>query len=786
MDSNDRPLPSVPAIPTRSSTAIRPMVSDAVLARAGGAEPAGSVNMLRVAIRAVTRHWWQLLMLWAIATGGLVYLINANVKPMYEAKSLLRVEPSHGDIFGAGGVGENIDPYLETQVQLITSPNVMAHALTDPKASALEMIRTSKDPESDLRRKLMVALIPKTWLIQVTMTSESSTEVVVAVNAVVDAYLKTNAEYSDGTTRAQIKNLENYQRELQNQVDEKQEQWLMLAGKGNVEMLPVDPGTQTGPQSNTLPVAKKSQLSLEEYKHVRADLNTVNLELATAEAVLSTREAEARGVETEPRANLRIDTAFYNLPETKVLGEQIEKARGNYESVSKLNRNQSDPSVTAALRKLNALTAKWEALFQEKREILLGQLQEPGTKTPDAALATARENVIGLKARKMGLEKAISEIEVKNTQSETDAVKIAIVRDVLSDLKDMQQSVFKRLEQHRYESKGEARINRINEARENKIPVSDNRVKYMTLTPGCVLGVLLALFVLLELKIGRVSDLEDLAKQLPVEVFAVPPLPGPRLEAGQRGAREREARLQEFLQTLDHLRVSLCGEDATAGIGRCLMITSATAGEGKTTLTAQLAACCAKAGVTTLVIDADLRRATLSRILNEENTPGLSDVLQGNLDPDSAPVALPDAGFHFLPAGSAGRDPSWLLKNQRIGQLLTRYRQIFDLVLIDTPPVLPVPDALTIGRWTDGTVLTTRFDVSRFPLVDRARKRISSAGIPLLKTVVNGVRTSRFYYGYGYGSGYSYGYGYGGAYGGYGAYGDRSRQSADQSPTSTA
>jgi uncharacterized protein involved in exopolysaccharide biosynthesis len=137
MDSNDRPLPSVPAIPTRSSTAIRPMVSDAVLARAGGAEPAGSVNMLRVAIRAVTRHWWQLLMLWAIATGGLVYLINANVKPMYEAKSLLRVEPSHGDIFGAGGVGENIDPYLETQVQLITSPNVMAHALTDPRASAL-------------------------------------------------------------------------------------------------------------------------------------------------------------------------------------------------------------------------------------------------------------------------------------------------------------------------------------------------------------------------------------------------------------------------------------------------------------------------------------------------------------------------------------------------------------------------------------------------------------------------------------------------------------------------
>ena len=65
-------------------------------------------------------------------------------------------------------------------------------------------------------------------------------------------------------------------------------------------------------------------------------------------------------------------------------------------------------------------------------------------------------------------------------------------------------------------------------------------------------------------------------------------------------------------------------------------------------------------------------------------------------------------------------------------------------MIIDSSPVLPVPDALSLGRWTDGAILVVRYDMSRFPLVDRARKRIVAAGIPILKTVVNGVRSSRF------------------------------------------
>ena len=104
-------------------------------------------------------------------------------------------------------------------------------------------------------------------------------------------------------------------------------------------------------------------------------------------------------------------------------------------------------------------------------------------------------------------------------------------------------------------------------------------------------------------------------------------------------------------------------------------------------------------------------------------------------------------GFHLLSAGGGGHDPSRLLQGERLGQLVARLREAFDIVLIDAPPVLPVPDALLIGRWTDGAVVAVRHDSSRFPLVERAQKRLTSIGVPLIGAVVNGVRPAESSYG---------------------------------------
>ncbi len=113
-------------------------------------------------------------------------------------------------------------------------------------------------------------------------------------------------------------------------------------------------------------------------------------------------------------------------------------------------------------------------------------------------------------------------------------------------------------------------------------------------------------------------------------------------------------------------------------------------------------------------------------------------------------------GFHLLPAGTPRVDPSRLLEGDRLGKLIAQARESFDMIIVDAPPVLPVPDALTIGRWTDGAVLAVlQADTSRFPLVERANQRLARVGVPVIGAVVNGVRSMETSYG-GY---YAYGYG---------------------------
>jgi Mrp family chromosome partitioning ATPase len=82
--------------------------------------------------------------------------------------------------------------------------------------------------------------------------------------------------------------------------------------------------------------------------------------------------------------------------------------------------------------------------------------------------------------------------------------------------------------------------------------------------------------------------------------------------------------------------------------------------------------------------------------------------------------------------------------------MIEHLRQDFELILIDTPPVLPVPDALTIGQWVDGSLIAVRSDTSRFHFVGRASRLLASARIPLLGVVVNGVRIESTYADYAY------------------------------------
>ena len=742
----------------------RPGASALRTSAASSAASTPSPLSIRVALRGARRYWWLVLMLWLVGSAAVGAGVWVNVKPTYQASSLLRVEPSASDLYGSRGSNENLDVFLQTQVQLITSPNVLTAAGADPRAAALPRIQTAVDVVQELRKVISVNSIGGTYLIQISMASPNNFECAVLVNAVADAFLEANNGWSNGMTEAQIKTLEAYKVDFKNQIDELERQWSELVAKGDVDshfLREFKDQTSNSPKLEQ-PGTSRSSITIDEYKRVRQELFTVQMELAASRAWLTAAKTartkggkKALNADDEEAIVRQVERRFRADPDVAILAEQMMQARQKVDDVVRISNQAGDPAERAALRKLATLRSKYDHLWESKSQALRELIESGGGKgvDPEQEVRDADHKVMELTAREAALKQYSEQLKISEKQQATDQVKITLILDERQSLKSMQEAVHRRLEQLRFEAKGEDRIRRVAKAEPPGKPIADKRLNYLAMTPVGILGTVLCLIVLLEIRAGRVADPDVLSSRIKHEVFSIAPLPN--IRPGEDASSDKaEQRLARFVQSLDHLRVAIC-EGGAPGEGRCVMITSATGGEGKTTLSAHLAARCANSGTSTLLIDADMRRASLGRLLDVPVGPGLGDVLGGDIDLDEALITVQAGGFHFLSAGTPGRDPSRVLKSTRLSELINRLRHTYDLVIIDTPPVLPVADALIMGRWADGAVMAARFDASRLPLVERANRQLALAGIPVLGVVVNGVKGQDATYG-----NYAYSYNY--------------------------
>ena len=344
---------------------------------------------------------------------------------------------------------------------------------------------------------------------------------------------------------------------------------------------------------------------------------------------------------------------------------------------------------------------------------------------------------------------ALSDMKVVHKEVNNDTFEASFLQRQLDNLMRREDGVKAHLEQLDFDtSREDYRVTPVDEAKATKVPTNNKRLKYMAAAPVLLLFMILGLFCMLEVKAERIADPDILSTRVRSEVYALPPLPT------AREIRKLRAPEEQFIQRLDHLRFAICGNLSEFGKGRCVLITSAIGGEGKTTLAAQLAARCGTAGMSTLLIDADLRRAGLCHLLDVPEGLGLSDLLKEEATTTTDEVVIPvqDGTFYLLPAGTPIQDTSRIFQNRNLGLLIAQLRQHYDLIIIDSPPVLPVPDALILGRWADGAILAARYDISRFPSVERARRQLDNAGIAIMGTVINGMRNADSYYGrYDYG-----------------------------------
>src|SRR5213594_2683650 len=172
---------------------------------------------------------------------------------------------------------------------------------------------------------------------------------------------------------------------------------------------------------------------------------------------------------------------------------------------------------------------------------------------------------------------------------------------------------------------------------------------------------------------------------------------------------------------------------------KVIVVTSAVAAEGKTVGSLNLATALAEAGSRVLLLEADLRHPRCHRTLGVNADRGLSNVLDGQEALESVIHALEAPPLFFCPAGSLPRNPADLVSSPRMRQALERLRSQYDFVIVDTPPVLPVTDAVVLAREADAVVLVVKGHGTPSALVREARDRLLMAGAALLGVVVNDV-----------------------------------------------
>ena len=245
----------------------------------------------------------------------------------------------------------------------------------------------------------------------------------------------------------------------------------------------------------------------------------------------------------------------------------------------------------------------------------------------------------------------------------------------------------------------------------------------------------------------RRSGIENLAEAEAASglrrLAAVPgvrrPFGGRRMDLPDIVASRPRSLAAEAVRTL---RTTLALGDQT--IPRLLAITSALPGEGKTSVALALARSLASSGAKVLLIEADLRHRTLSRLGRENRFgPGIVGVLQGKTFLGEAVVRDPATALDILSAEAEPQDPQDLLVADRFGRLMKQASADYDHVIIDTPPAGVVSDVLLIGRFVDATLLVVRADTTPRECVTATVRLFQEAGLALAGVVLNATDPGR-------------------------------------------
>jgi capsular exopolysaccharide synthesis family protein len=506
------------------------------------------------------------------------------------------------------------------------------------------------------------------------------------------------------------------------------------------------------------------------------ELKTLQEAFASGLAQTGLKEAD---LDAEKKLLARLETKIN--PESDSRSPEYLKLRSRLRELEKEKMRLEELGIR--LSGLSTVDRDIQAVESE----LLKYKQSPSLSTTDPGTlrqwqelrksVLAKETELELSKRKLeAYKKAINSYKSENPDILSNSLELLRLERSKEIYENIYSILLQKLEEERIKSRSStAGVKIVDLPLMPTSPVSKNENRFYLL--GIFLGLILGfgLAFLIELNDTTLKNNEDIERYLELPVLGTIP----HIVINKKNDIEiqrKSAKSSKHLSVTQYPRsvLNFAGDDSVIAESyrslrtnlsfvspdhplRTIALTSAGPSEGKSITISNLAMAYAQMGKRTLLIDSDLRRPVQHHIFNQKREPGLSDCFIDNPDFERIIKKTEKDNLFIITAGTFTPNPAELIASNRMSKLIEYFKEAFDIVFFDTPPIVAVTDATLLGKKMDGLLLVVRSNHTDRMMASRAVGNVKNVGVSVIGTVLNDINLSNRYTSYGY---YKYYYHY--------------------------
>jgi polysaccharide biosynthesis transport protein len=636
-------------------------------------------------------------------------------------------------------IGESYEAYQSKQVHLIRGRMVLNAALRQPGIAQLALFQKVTDPIEWLEHEVRVDY-PSREILRITVAGEDLEELKTLVEAVKRAYMSEVVEKQTKERQTRLEELRKILAKYKEKLARDRRVKLDLAKKA------VAPDARS---LATMMVLYKDQLQSARSQLVSIDEQIRQLEVT--EALNGSRDGQ-------PVTDKMIGAVLEREPAVIGRYQIIAKLEDLLEQTKKQAKDPNDANLPAIRQIRDQIEAEQILLAGDRSRLrpkLEGKIRDNMMQQTDHDRAILQNNITHAKKLQKSLLADIEKYGHLIEDAPGQQMNFTEMEFDIEQTENEVRTVTTAIAQLEVEMNDPARVSPLQEAVAYKVDNFARKIQMSAAAGVFLLSLSVVGVALLEFRSRRVSTVDEVTQGLGVRVVGTVPACPRRIRNGAATGEKSSYWKSMLAESVDAARTLLLHYARREGL-RIIMVTSATGGEGKTSLSSHLAVSMARSGRKTLLIDCDLRNPSAHKLFNVALEPGVSSVLRGEIAIDDALHATQATGLWLMPAGACDAAALCMLAQDGMQPVFDHLRTEFDFIVVDSSPVLPVADSLMVAQQVDGVLFAILREVSRLPKVHEAYQKLVTLGVRMLGAVVNG--TSNDTYGYGSGQKSTSGY----------------------------